>query len=373
MRSLLLALALTLPLDLSAQTPTAGLRALLAQVPAELAQPLTNPRGAIGYGDLAAARRQPLPAGTEPDRAGWRGIAPEAGDLPLLSAPLWPALVGFGPDQVERMLALPLDGPRTMLWQLAPGVGAAVPAALEAHGYRAETRGALTAWARGDEDHGINLRARNPDDPFGGRLGQSQRVQVLGDLVVQTSGWDVLARLDRAAAAPGDRAQPLGAVLDALDGVPGGGVVVNALLLPFAGDGRLHRPVAIPFETPAVGEGPAPLWLSGVLADVAQEGGQVAVLALAVALPDAAAAADLRAWLAERWDSALSGVSRNFMGQMLGAPAELSVLPSADKGLWVMRLVLRGDLEAEVGVPRNTAWHRLLGMAMQGDLVFLPP
>jgi hypothetical protein len=99
----------------------------------------------------------------------------------------------------------------------------------------------------------------------------------------------------------------------------------------------------------------------------------VAVLALAVALPDAAAAAELRDRLRARWDGALSGVSRNFMGQLLGAPAELAVLPTADKGLWVMRLVLAGDLEEVVGMPRNTAWHQLLSMAMQGDLVFLPP
>jgi hypothetical protein len=374
MRTLALALALALPAaPLPAQTPTAGLRAMLAQVPAELVQPLTNPRGTLGYGDLAAARALPLPEGADPARAGWRGIAPESGDLPLQAAQGWPGLVGFGPAQVDRMLALPLDGPRAVLWQLAPEAGAEVPAALGANGYHAETRGGLGAWVRGAEDHGLNLRARNPDDPFGGRLGQSQRVRVLGDLVVQTSGWDVLARLDRAAAAPGDRAQPLGAVLDALDAVPGGGVVVNALVLPFAGDGRLHRPAAIPFATPPVGEGPAPQWLSGVLADVAQEGGQVAVLALAVALPDAAAAADLRDRLAARWDGALSGVSRTYMRQLLGAPAELAVLPSADKGLWVVRLVLAGDLDEAGGVPRNTAWHRLLGMAMQADLVFLPP
>lgn len=374
MRSLLLALALTLPSSLAAQTPTAGLRAMLAQIPAELAQPLTNPRGMFAYGDLAAARALPLPAGADPARAGWRAIPPDSGDLPLLSAADWPARVGFAPDQVDQMLALPLDGPRAMLWQLAPGVGAAVPAALAANGYEAQVRGGLNAWVRGAEDHGINLRARNIDDPFGGRLGQSQRVRVLGDLVVQTSGWDVLDLLDRAATAPGDGAQPLGRVLDALDTVPGGGTVVNALVLPFAGDGRLHRPAAIPFTTPPLGEeGPAPLWLSGVLADVAQEGWQVAVLALAVALPDADAAAELRNRLRARWDGALSGVSRNSMGQMLGAPTELAVLPSADKGLWVMRLVLAGDLEEAVGVPRNGAWHRLLSMLMQSDLVFLPP
>jgi hypothetical protein len=373
MRALLLALALALPAPLPAQTPTAGLRALLARLPAALVDPLANLQGVLGYGDPGTARALASRAGLDPDLGAWRALPPEAGDPPLARGAEWPARVGFGPGAVERMLALTLDGQRATLWQLAPGTGAAVAPALEANGYRLEERDGHAAWARGAQDHAIDLRVRASEDPFGGRLGQSQRVRIAGDLVIQTSGWDTLARLDPSDGPTADRATPLARVLDAIDALPGSGTVLGALVLPFAGDGRLHRPVAIPFPVAPLTEGPTPLWLSGVLADVALDGGQVAVLALAVPLPDAAAAHALRDRLAERWDRALSGLARTTMAAQLGTPTGLAVLPTADAGLWVMRLVLPGTLDLHGGVPRNTAWHRLLGMAMQGDLVVLPP
>jgi hypothetical protein len=54
---------------------------------------------------------------------------------------------------------------------LDPAVDEQVAPALLATGYVEEARTGVTALVRGEEEYGINIRDRVPDDPLGGPLG----------------------------------------------------------------------------------------------------------------------------------------------------------------------------------------------------------
>lgn len=94
--------------------------------------------------------------------------------------------------------------------------------ALAQRGYETSVRNGVYIWHRYD-DREIRPAEREPEDPFGGMLGQSARVTLLGDMVVGTPTWPLVEAATGVAAgeAPSiadmSAYRAVGAVLSRLD------------------------------------------------------------------------------------------------------------------------------------------------------------
>ena len=353
--------------------PTAALRAMLDHLPASFLAPRTQ----IGFGDPAASRAQDLRAVTgadpNPDIAQLRGFP--GGDLTSYlrdPATAWRGAVGFGPGDVAQVLLAGAGPEGAMILRLTPGSGAAVAPALAAHGYAQATQGGVTAWARG-QDFQLNLRARNPDDPFGGHLGRASRVWIDGDLIRQGAGWPVLQALAGAAASPATRQPEVAALLGALDGAGAGGALLGAVLLIEIGALGLNDPMPALTGVPANPPWPGLEWRSALLADFGDGATSTGVLALTVALADPGMAQTLRAHVERGWSARVGNLGRATFAQITGGPADVTIHP-AGAGLWVLQLAQIGPTESfGAGLSRNRSFNHLLTGAMQRDLVFLLP
>jgi hypothetical protein len=372
MRALLLAVALVLPAaPLPAQT-TAALRALWAEMPAIP----PGERIEIGFGDLAAARAldlAALPGGpVDPALAQFRALPPGPWPQSVLADAddPWRAATGFGPGDVLRIATLSAPPARAAVIDLAPGAGAAVAPALAARGYVQATQGGLTAWARG-EDFRVDLAARDLNDPFGGDLGQSSRVQVEADRIRQAVAWPVLgfvasARDTALAGQPG-----VAALLDALDRTKGAGALLGAVLWTDAAGLALADPLGVVTGATPPPAGPPDAWGAALFADLSDGPRSTGVLALTVVLPDAAAAEALRARVAEAWADR-PGTAGPF-AVITGGPAEVDIHP-AGAGLWVLTLAQTLPTEVFAGrFTRNRSYETLMRAALMRDLVFLQP
>lgn len=350
----LAALILTLlPATLAAQT-TAGFRALLADLPALPAE--------VAYGDLAAARALDVSAVAGANRDPVILQLRALPRVPLTDGvrdprTAWRAVTGFGPPEVLRMATWIANPEHAAVFDLAPGAGAAVPGALAASGYAEETRNGVTAWAARGADFDMSLRARNPDDPFGGTLGMSARVQVDGDRLRQARSWPMLAAMGTAPALAADR--QVTALLDALERITGAGALIGATLW---------------MDTAEMGliDGAGMI----LLADLSDGPNSTGVLALTIALPDAAAAQRLTERVATDWSQrpTTAGVGATF-GGMTGGPAQVTVDPLGD-GLWVLTLTQARPTETYTRsgtLTRNVTYTWLSQGLMQRDLVFVQP
>lgn len=371
-RTLALTLAL-LPAGLAAQT-SAGMRALLSGLP-------MIPAGEgveIGYGDLAAARALDVSAingaSTDPVILQLRALPPgQMRDYVSDPARAWRRSVGFAPGDVLRIATLTAPPAHAAVIDLAPGAGAAVGPALQNSGYSQETQGALTAWAARGEDFAVNLGQRNPDDPFGGHLGRSARVQVQGDRLHYGASWPLLAALG--SEPPLATQSDVTALLDALDGLKGAGSLIGATLWTDARGLGLADPAAIVTGQAPMPGGPAPAWGMALFADLSDGPQSTGVLALTVTLPDAAAAEALRTHVQNGWNDRPSRTMRRTFAEMTGAPAQISVEP-AGAGQWVLILsqtTPTAPLTTGSPLTRNPAFARLIDAAWSADLVFLSP
>lgn len=227
---------LALPLVLIAapvQADTAdALRAVLAGIP--------QATGTFGpsFGDAEVAARV-IATQDMSERAALFGGA--AGPFLLALPPLgtidvqadvadaWPARLGFGPEDVARMATW--GDPPAVVTQLhlRPGAVAGVAPALVANGYAEAATDLGPVLMRGAGEFAISLADRDPSDPFGGRLGQSSRVVIAGDVVSRAAGMEPLQAL---AAGPWWDSRPdMAAALDALDGLAEGTGILRALVL----------------------------------------------------------------------------------------------------------------------------------------------
>lgn len=373
MRALLLALGLLLPAAPAAQT-TAALRAIWAQIPAIP----PGERIEIGFGDLAAARAldlAALPGGPiDPALAQYRALPPGPWQQSVLADAddPWRAATGFGPGEVLRIATLSAPPARAAVIDLAPGAGAAVAPALAARGYAQITQGGLTAWARG-EDFRVDPAARDMNDPFGGDLGQSSRVQVEGDRIRQAAAWPVLGFVAGARQGALAGQTEVVALLDALDRTKGAGALLGAVLWTDAAGLGLAVP-------PGVGTGAAPppagqpaAWGAALFADLSDGPRSTGVLALSVTLPDAAAAEALRARVAAAWADRPGAAGAGAFAAITGGPAQVAVHP-AGAGLWVLTLAQTLPTEVFAGsITRNRSFEILMRAARMRDLVFLQP
>lgn len=373
-RLALAALALVLPLAAAAQGPAAGLREMLALLPAGLAD---RPGLTVEYGDPAAARALPLAgvagAAADPEVAQLRGLLPEVLQRALRDpATDWRATVGFGPAEVLRALSAG-TGPedRVNLVALAPGAGAAVGPALAAAGYSLQTVQDVTAWARG-EDFAIDLRSRNPDDPFAGGMGRAARVEVQGDLIRHAAGWPALAALAGASGAPLADRPDVAALLAALDGVKGAGALVGAVLIGDAQALAEADPAEVLLGSAPARPAPPPAWRLALLADLGDGPASTAVLAVTLAGTDAAAAEALRAAVAEAWATRPAEGGPTF-AELTGTGADVRILPGPG-GLQVLVIAARGPTEVDgAGITQGRAYARLRAAAQQRALSFLRP
>ena len=379
MRSFLLAFALSLPAaalapsTASAQPVTATLRAMLGHLP----DPTGFEGATIDFGDMARARAVAagwdFPRGTDSALAQFRGMPP--GDLARsLRDPAtdWRETVGFGPGDIAQVIALQAPPNSAQIIRLTPGVIEAVGPALQATGYALQTGQGVTAWARG-EDHAMDMRNRNRDDPFDGGMGLSARVQIEGDLLRHARAWEMSAALADAASRPAAARPDIAALLDALDGAATDlpeAALIFAMLLPEAATLGLPPPFAMLTASDPPREDATPDWISAVLADLANGPGEAAVLAVSIALPDAATAEALRARIETAWAERPSESDGRSYGERLGVPARVAA-HDAGGGLWVLSVTV--ETGAGEDRRRTLAMDALYSGAMRGDLVFMAP
>lgn len=250
--------------------------------------------------DAARAAAAEEPGGTE--RAAWTrlDLLPFALTLQAGLAGGWHRRTGFDPDDVSRVLVVSAPPVQGVALQLK---GPPDLTALGEAGYREATRDGLTALARGGADGSMSLADRDPDDPFGGRLGAASRIAVEGASVRQSNTWPMLAALASPAPSP-----TLAALATALDSGDWGGTPVQAQLwspldvapgLPpdlLAGDPAAPERLLEPGEA-------LPPWSMGLAADLAGEDGIGLVL---LAFPDPATAARAAGVLSRRLPEATS-------------------------------------------------------------------
>lgn len=105
--------------------------------------------------------------------------------------------VGFGWFDVNR--ALTFGQPPSMGSVLAGDFDAErIAAAFEARGFTGSAAGDVTVWcgpAGCDEGMLMNLRSRNPANPFGGALGREEPLAVLPGLVLNSADYGVLTAM----------------------------------------------------------------------------------------------------------------------------------------------------------------------------------
>jgi len=373
--ALILALALAAATKMQAQTPAAGLAAMLGRMP----DPAALPGAMIVYADPAAVRGLDVSAvpGADPDPILQQMRAfTEAPFAMHLSDPrtAWRGAVGFGPAEVRQMAALVAPPLGAMVLELEAGTAAAVGPALQVAGYRWHDQPAPGAWARG-QDNAVDLLARNPDDPFGGDLGRAARVQVEGDLLRQATAWPLLSLLAGIRPASSVAAQPdVAALLQALDALVGTGVVLQAVLWRDAGGLGLADPLDIVSGAIPLPSGPAPAWRAALLADLSDGPRSTGVLALGLTLPEPAAktAAALRARVAQAWAERPIRPDGGSFADLIG-DARIAVSP-AGGGLWVLTVAHDGPTGVRFGwLTDNAAFRHMHTGAMIGELVFLQP
>lgn len=373
-RMLFAAVSLTLLAGLAAADPAAPLRDALAAVPQV---PDTNGMGPA-FADAAAAA-QVLAAmdlsAYDPYTAGPLGplalAAPLGGDPELtMTAPAaWPALVGFGPADIAGVVNYGTPPDDALRLVLRPGVAAGVPAALAADGYAQADTPFGPLFLRGEQDYAISLGDRNPDDPFGGSLGQASRVLVQGDVLIRAAG---MPALEAAMNGPfwGDRGD-LAAILEALSALPADSVILRAQVLTdqtaFMGgelsaaaagvlDGSTAiEDIALPDNTLGI-----PPWSLGLMADVVTADKPAVLFAFVYATELQAREAAARA--TSGWQAA-APVSGRPPAETIG-PATIAV---AGGGPFVLTLTAAGDWPAE-GMLTNLPFRRALGAFYDRDL-----
>jgi hypothetical protein len=138
----------------------------------------------------------PLAAFGRIDPAGAAPVALGLARLPLDTAAVehWPALLGFGFEEVKAVLAAPIavaGNPAGALRLLAGGAALRdaerIGAALSARGFM---RAADGIWSNGGAEDSIDLARRDRTDPFGAGRGLAQRIAVTeaGVLVASHAG-----------------------------------------------------------------------------------------------------------------------------------------------------------------------------------------
>jgi len=351
-----------------AQSRSDALRDLLSFVPLSVVAGPQSPD--LEFADLIAAARvmaQPASGGSDAFRGPYRALyraQPSMFYDAMQPAQIeqWPALMGFAWDDVEATLMLARSPQRLRLVSLSdkavPGVWPALLAAGYAEGIIAET----PALIRGDEDFAIDIEGRNPADPFGGNLGQSSRLVMFENTLVQAPDRGMLeAVLARGPAMTDD--PEIAAMLDALDDP-------NLGREPLVRATFLFSAAQVPF---AVSAG-VPEWRIALLADISGADMDTTVLIIAYDDPETAARAADAVSIA--WRDLPSVVTGKSMAQLRGNDLITWVtgpFTGPDDGPSVMIAILSEPAEALNGIVRNATANAIQQAYMMRDLGFLAP
>jgi hypothetical protein len=364
-----------------AQGRSDAFRAMLAHVPVSFLGPLTD-RWEVMFGDVTAgavAVSAP-PEGANPIFTSALGPLARAAVPPLTDVlrqdalDIWPDLLGFGPDQVVSMLTITAPPQSAILLQLTPGATPDVGPALIANGYVQTSQIGSPAYVRGDQDFAFDIAARNPADPFGGGMGLSSRIAIQGDILLQSRDWPMLTEMT-ATDTPklGDNPE-IAAMLNALDGMPDdlGGLVRARLMTDPLVIGAWDPLAGLQIdEVPDLVEPPKtrlPFWSLGLIADLATDETETAVIALVYATQtDAVTAA---ASLQSAWRFQLSAAAGRSFEDITGAVAVTSV---SGTGPFVVLLTATLPTEVRGGMIDNRPWSVLIQAYYQRDLAILAP
>lgn len=306
---------------LAAQDRAAAFAAHLEAIPAAIL-PAFSRLPEIDFGDLEAAARaiaavqgDVLPVYATPEGRAWRAYLPATPGLSqnLHLAGAWPALIGFGLQDIHSWTILLQTPERLLVFGLDDGVQPAVAQALLSTGYAKGGR-AFPAWFRNAEDYGIDFDLRDPANPFGGTLGQASRVAFLGPLLLQSAAWPVIDAAFTGGPSLAERPD-IAATLAALDSLPAGPGLVTARL-------SLDPQTYAPRDPSLAGQGILP-WSAGLFADLSD--GQTDIMAIALAYATRDQAKSAAQAMLDQWNTTPLPTSGQTLGQMTGAALQVAV------------------------------------------------
>lgn len=217
-RSLLFVVLLGFPTALAQGDTPHPLLQLLAAVPAPTTQEELEDMRFLDYLDMRASE-QALGIATPESWQAFEALDEEARAQSLDAAARWislgsqfPAsfasfseetrdLLGFDPFEVDRLLAFGRP-PATALLLQGHFDGQAIVTAHHARDYlmfdEMGIGSILLRRSDGEDDAAIDLRARNPANPFGGQFGRREPLGILSDtLLANSTSWERLVSLAR--------------------------------------------------------------------------------------------------------------------------------------------------------------------------------
>lgn len=228
----------------------------------------------------------------------------------MFGAERWPELVGVDITAVDAILTAGQPPNMVEVWAGTPeGIDPAkIGPALAARGFAQKDMSGVTVWAR-FEDYRISIAERDPDDPFGGVLGQAARIAVTDGLLARTSASPPLAMaIAGSQGGPSLAAEP---AVRALVASFGDETVVQVTMFgPQAGDPAAILlspdldPAKIAEELAKLSTGGLPGYYLAALADLEQANGSWRTV-LSLAFPDDASAETAAPMMAERARAAL--------------------------------------------------------------------
>ncbi len=309
-----------------------------------------------------------------------RSLPPSLGNgLSLDIDTSWPDLLGFAPLDVRHGVSGIRPPQIVNVIALAAGSDKSVGAALLANGYEARDHAVGTAWWRG-EDYEIDIRNREPADPFGGNFGAASRIGMRGDLLFQARAWADFDSVTRVAGSGLAGVPPVRAILAALDAPEFEGMhLVRAALVT---DPSVYydplRPLlgsegadidAIREALEMQDDARVPLWTTGLYADLARPGDSRGVFIMAYASrADAERAAAL---IADRWVTTQSTAVRMTYEAIFGGVPGFII--SGDSPAALAMVLASEATPGEAPVVMNRSYQRLLQTYFTRDMPFLSP
>jgi hypothetical protein len=245
-----------------------------------------------------------------------------------------------------------------------PSDHAAIAAALSARGFGQRDIGTIAVWHRLD-DFRIDLRLRDPADPFWGPIGGSARIALVDDGILATRAWAPIETILRGDQPTYGEVAPFADLLDAVDAAlaPDGRLVQAFSFLPLAFGGPPLEPSP---DGPGFVLGKAdpgaralPPFVAGLVVDAFAGDRDIALLVLVFVAPEAgdAVAARLAAAISAADELGVAEgavVASDSYATASGSVAVVSLTSDAGKGqtrvartpyAGLLRALLRRDVE----------------------------
>jgi hypothetical protein len=348
--------------------PAEALRGWLLRIPLAAIPIETTTTSPFAFADWSQARAvavRDAARGVDLRRVLRVGVGPEGIRYMAVAADGGEGAVGFSWDAVGP--ALIVGQPPSVAVGLGgegPSDHAAIAAAVSARGFERRDIGEVAVWHRFD-DFAVELKRRDPADPFWGPIGGSARIALVDDGVLAARAWAPIETILSRAQPTYGEVPPFADLLDAVDAAlgPDAHLVQTVSFLPpaFGGPGLEPSPDGPGFVLGEADPGakPLPPFLAGLLVDAFAGDRDVALLVLAFTDPEAGDA------IAARLGEAISGADKLGISEgtmvaseshatAFGSVAVVSLTSDAVKGqtrlsrtpyAGLLRAILRGDVE----------------------------